>query len=158
MAYLLLVGMWLSVKRSLKSSQRALCYAPRGVPSQTNLESLEFYWEPGVLLGAMAQSFCSWSIWSLPLKGLHIFVQLVVLVGLGSPWLEDFCLFSRSFSGGQSHSSSSLYRAPRQPLSCIGPCKPQYSLFWEGGQNQQGFTYCLCKDIYLNPWVICCLH
>lgn len=34
-----------SVKRSLQGSHRALCSAPRGDPSQTNLEGLEFYWE-----------------------------------------------------------------------------------------------------------------
>lgn len=34
-------------KRSLKGSRRALCSAPRGVPSQANLEGLEFYWKPG---------------------------------------------------------------------------------------------------------------
>lgn len=41
-----------SVKRSLQGSQRALCSAPRGVPSQTNLEGLEFYWEPGTSHGS----------------------------------------------------------------------------------------------------------
>lgn len=57
----------------------------------------------------MAQrSFCNCSLWSLPLKGLCIFLWLDVLVGLGSLWLKDFCLFFRLFSGEQSQSLSFL--------------------------------------------------
>lgn len=45
MVYLLLVRTWQSVKRSLKSSREALCFAPRGSPQANKLGG------SGVLLG-----------------------------------------------------------------------------------------------------------
>lgn len=161
MGNLLLVG--------VGNLQKGLCKAPRELcvllleesPAKQTWRVWSFIGNPGL---AMAQrSFCNCSLWRLPLKCLHIFIQLDVLVGLGSLWLEDFCVFFRLFSGEQSHSFSSLSEVPDSPPGNTGPFKHQQSsqqfLFWGGdGQNQQGFIHCLCKDIYLSQWVICFLH
>ena len=66
------------------------------------------------------------------MKGLHIFIQPDVLVGLGSLWLEDFCLFFRLFLEDKVTVLSSLYRGLRQPPGSIGPFKPPSILlpFW----------------------------
>ena len=82
--------------KGLWKAPRKLCILLlEEVPRQANLGVWSFI---GNQEFAMAErSFWNCSLWSLPLKGLHIFIQLDVLVGLGSLWLEDFCLFFRWF-------------------------------------------------------------
>ena len=102
--------------------QESSAFIPRRVLSLTNLEGLEFYWELGTFHSS--KKLLQLLIIKPPLESLHIFLQLDVLVGHGSLWLEDFCLFFRLLSREQSHPLSSFERGPRQSPGCIGPFKP----------------------------------
>lgn len=155
MAYLLLVGMWKSVKRSLKGSRRALCSASRGVPSQANLEGLEFYWKPR---SCHDSKLLQLLIMESPFERSPYFYLAWCFSWPG------VCLFFRLFSGEQSHSFSSLYRglsSPQAVLDSASLCRPpsiHLSYCREMVRIAKDLLTTLAKIfIWINEWFSACI-